>query len=154
MATLNVKITETLIIDGSNVGSTTIQNIDGINGVDNRILRCPTGSYTGLFYFAPDNIDAAVFPTSSFRYGRITNKSNVPVQLDVQTYDPNTSTQYNTNFIVEASGSFYLTTAKAINTADGAANNSDNFEYSQYISYIAVAPSGSPANIEYYIATT
>lgn len=154
MATLNVKITETLIIDGSNVGSTTTQNIDGINGVDNRILRCPTGSYTGLFYFDPSNIDAAVFPTSSFKYGRITNKSNVPVQLNVQTYDFDTSTYYNTTFVVDISSSFYLSTAKAINNTDGAANNPDNFVYSQYISNIAVAPSGSPANIEYYIATT
>mgnify|MGYP003345208497 CR=1 FL=1 len=144
MADLTVLINEKITLDGNDRGVLTTQTITGVNGIDNRILTIPTGSHTGLFYFADNNIDAAVFPTSSFKYGRITNKSSVPVQLVVSTADGNYS-----DFIVPPGNSFFLSST----SATGSLADSTNFTFGTYVSEILVAPSGSPALIEYFIAT-
>jgi hypothetical protein len=76
MADLTVYINEKITIDGTERGVLTTQTVSNINSIDNRILNIPTGSYTGLFNFEPSNTDAGVYPTGSFKYGRITNKSS------------------------------------------------------------------------------
>jgi hypothetical protein len=145
MANLYVNIKEEITLNNVDRGVVTSQAITGINGVDNRILTIPTGSYTGLFYFADNNIDAAVFPTGSFKYGRITNKSITNIQLAVTLTD-NTSTDY----IITPGNSFFLSTA----AATGSTPPPNNFVYNTFILSIAVAPSASAATIEYFIATT
>ena len=147
MADLTIQINEKITLDKNDRGVYTTQTISDINSIDNRILTCPTGSYTGLFYFNPSTIDAAVYPTSSFKYGRITNKSSVPVQLVVNMTTGVTSS--NTSFIIASGSSFLLSTTAATGSLPG-----NVFIFNQYINLISVIPSGSSATIEYFIATT
>jgi hypothetical protein len=145
MANLYVTVTEEITLDNINRGVSTVQTITNVNGIDGRILTCPTGSYTGLFYFEPDNIDAAVFPTGSFKYGRISNKSNIPVKLLVTT-----ANNSNETFLIGNNSSFILSTA----LASGSKVTENSFVFNDYISEILIEPSGSSATIEYFIATT
>jgi len=144
MANLYVTITEEITLDTINRGVSTTQTLYNINNIDNRVLSCPTGSYTGLFYFDPSNIDAALFTTGSFQYGRITNKSSNPVKLLVTT-----SGGSNETFLMSANSSFTLSNA----LASGSTVPVGNFTFNDYILEILVEPSGSSSTIEYFIAT-
>ena len=151
MADLTVLINEKITLDGNDRGVLTTQTITGINSIDNRILNIPTGSYTSLFYFAPSNKDAGTFSTGSFKYGRITNKSStVPIQVKVTADTVPSSTLANTSFIITPGNSFFLSTTAVTGSSPG----SNTFVFNQYIYYLSVSPSGSSANIEYFIATT
>jgi hypothetical protein len=145
MADLNIQINEKITLDGTDRGVLTTQTISNINSIDNRILTCPSGSYTGLFYFDPSNVDAATFSTSSFKYGRVTNRSAVPVKLLVQT---NGNSNY--TFLINPSSSFFLSNT----STSGSVLPSGNFTFNDYINDISIEPSGSSATIEYFIATT
>ena len=147
MADLTIYISEKIVLDDTDRGVYTTQTISGINGIDNRVLSCPTGSYTGLFYFDPSDVDAAMYPTGSFKYGRITNKSSVPVQLLVNMTDGANSSI--TTFIVNSGSSFFLSSTAITGSSPG-----DIFTFDQYISSISITPSSSSATIEYFIATT
>jgi hypothetical protein len=150
MADLTVLINEKITLDGNDRGILTTQTISNINNVDNRILNIPTGSYTPLFYFDPSNVDAGTFPTGSFKYGRITNKSlTVPIQVRV-TADAVPTNLTNTSFIITPGNSFFLSTTAVTGSSPG----SNTFTFSQYVYYVSVAPSGSSASVEYLIATT
>lgn len=147
MANLTIQINEKITLDGTDRGVLTTQTISNINNIDNRVLTCPTGSYTPLFYFDPSNVDAGQFSTGSFKYGRITNKSSaVPIQVRVTAND----TTKNTSFIVNPGNSFFLSTTAITGSSPG----SNVFVFNQYIYYVSVVPSGSSATIEYFIATT
>jgi hypothetical protein len=147
MADLTIYLNEKITLDGNDRGVLTTQTITGINNVDNRILNIPTGSYTPLFYFDPSNIDAGTFSTGSFKYGRITNKSVVPIQVAVTMTG---TSSINTSFVVDPGNSFFLSTTAVTSSRPG--NNI--FVFNQSIYYISVAPSGSAASVEYFIATT
>jgi hypothetical protein len=151
MADLTIYLNEKITLDGNDRGVLTTQTIPGINNIDNRILNIPTGSYTPLFYFNPSSIDAGTFSTGSFKYGRITNKSSiVPIQVKITADTVPSSVLTNTSFIVTPGNSFFLSTTAITGSSPG----SNIFAFNQYIYYVSAAPSGSSANIEYFIATT
>ena len=150
MADLTIYLNEKIILDGNDRGVMSTQTITGVNNVDNRILNVPTGSYTPLFYFDPSNVDAGTFTTGSFKYGRITNKSSsVPIQVRI-TADTSPSALTNTSFIIAPGNSFFLSTTAITGSSPG----SNTFTFNQYVYYVSVAPSGSSASVEYFIATT
>ena len=150
MADLTIYLNEKIILDGNDRGVMSTQTITGVNNVDNRILNVPTGSYTPLFYFNPSNVDAGTFTTGSFKYGRITNKSSsVPIQVRI-TADTSPSDLTNTSFIIAPGNSFFLSTTAITGSSPG----SNTFTFNQYVYYVSVAPSGSSASVEYFIATT
>ena len=140
MATLNVKTTETLILNGTNVGSSITQSIDGINYADSRNMSLPSGSTTGIANFSA-NPGAGTFSTGSFKYGRFTNTGAVPVKLYI------ISPTVSTSFLVSSGSSFTLSTTKIT----GSVGSSFTFED---ITNINAEPSGSVGSLEYYIATT
>ena len=150
MADLTIYLNEKIILDGNDRGVMSTQTITGVNNVDNRILNVPTGSYTPLFYFDPSNVDAGTFTTGSFKYGRITNKSSsVPIQVRI-TAETSPSALTNTSFIIAPGNSFFLSTTAITGSSPG----SNTFTFNQYVYYVSVAPSGSSASVEYFIATT
>jgi hypothetical protein len=140
MATLNVKITETLVLNGTNVGSSITQSIENINFADNRSMSLPSGSTTGVANFSA-NPGAGTFATGSFKYGRFTNTGTVPVKLYV------ISPTISASFLVSTGSSFTLSTTKIT----GSVGSSFTFEN---ITNINAEPSGSIGSLEYYIATT
>ena len=154
MATLTSKIYENITLNGNDLGAYTTYNIDNINNIDNRTLVCTSGSWTSLFSFSsslyPTNV--GTFSTSSFKYGRVTNLSDVPVLLNIQTIDTNNTT-YNTVSTVTTGSSFILSSTAGRNSGSFTPS-ATTFTFDQYIYNIQVAPSASTATIEYYIATT
>ena len=141
MATFTSRISETLVLNGNNVGSSVTYTNNNVNYVDNRFLCIPTGSQTTIFNFS-NTPGAGQFTTSSLIYARVTNTSTtVPIQLNV------TSSTVKTTFLVSAGSSFLLSTSKVTGSIDSTFTLED-------IRSINVQPSGSSATIEYYIATT
>jgi hypothetical protein len=154
MATLTSKIYENITLNGNDLGAYTTYNIDNINNVDNRTLVCTSGSWTSLFSFDPSLYPTGVgtFSTSSFQYGRVTNLSDVPVLLNIQTVDTSNA-RYNTVLTVTTGSSFILSSTAGRNSGVSVPS-ATSFTLDQYIYNVQVAPSASTATIEYYIATT
>ena len=154
MATLTSKIYENITLNGNDLGAYTTYNIDNINNIDNRTLVCTSGSWTSLFSFSSSlyPTDAGTFSTSSFKYGRVTNLSTVPVLLNIQTIDTN-NVRYNAVSTVTTGSSFILSSTAGRNSGSFTPS-ATSFTFDQYIVNVQVAPSASTATIEYYIATT
>jgi hypothetical protein len=154
MATLTTKIYEDITLNGNDLGAYTTYNIDNINNIDNRTLVCTSGSWTSLFSFNPSQYPTAAgtFSTSSFKYGRVTNLSSVPILLNIQTLDTNDIT-YNAVLTVTTGSSFIFSSTVGRNSGSFTPSTT-TFIFDQYIYNIQVAPSASTAKIEYYIATT
>jgi hypothetical protein len=154
MATLTSKIYESITLNGNDLGAYTTYNIDNINNIDNRTLVCTPGSWTSLFSFDPSLYPTTVgtFSTSSFKYGRVTNLSDVPVLLNIQTIDTS-SVRYNTVLTVTTGSSFIISSTIGKNSGS-IVPSPTSFTFDQYICNVQIAPSTSTASIEYYIATT
>ena len=140
MATFTSQIFEILTLNGDNVGSSVTQTINNINYVDNRILSIPTGSVTTIF-----NMDATpgagTFVTSSVQYVRITNNSTIaPVKIIIS------SSTEAMSYLIATGSSYMMSTSKMTGSTSGLVFDD--------IKSVKVQPSGSAANIEYYIATT
>ena len=146
MADLTIYINEKITLDGTERGVLTTQTITGINNIDNRIMNCPSGSDSIIFrFYTGGNALNGSFATGSFEYGRITNKSDVPLKLTVE-YNSN---GYST-FAIDPYSSFYLSSTQGT----GSNMNTGDFTYNDYIFQIYIEPSGSSATVEYFIATT
>jgi hypothetical protein len=141
MADLTVNITETITLNNQTQAETYTQTISGINYIDTRNLSCPSGSTTELFKFSTVP-GAGQFVASSFKYGRVTNLSSVPVQLYIS------SSTTTPSFLISSSSSFILSTSQITGSLTSTDFTLDD------IRSISVAPSGADAQIEYYIATT
>jgi len=140
MATFTSQIFEILTLNGDNVGSSVTQTINNINYVDNRILSVPTGSVTTLF--SMDSVPGAgTFVTSSVQYIRVTNNSAVaPIKLIIS------SSTEAMSYLIATGSSYMMSTSKMTGSTSGLVFDD--------IKSVKVQPSGSAANIEYYIATT
>ena len=141
MADLYVTITEEITLSNSPTQKTNVfSTISGINYVDTRVMNCPSGSQTSIFNLSA-NPGAGTFTTSSLQYARITNNSSVPVKLMVS------ASLSKASFMISTGSSFYISTSQFTGSVD----NSFTLEN---ISSVSISPSGSDAEIEYFIATT
>ena len=141
MADLTVNITETITLNGQTQAESYNQTISGINHIDTRNLNCPSGSTTEIFKFSSVP-GAGQFVTSSFQYGRVSNLSSVPIQLYIS------SSIATPAFLISPGSSFALSTSQITSSLTPSDFTLDN------IVSVSVIPSGSAAQIEYYIATT
>lgn len=71
-ATLSVTLTEKIVLNGSDHGSTKKMSISGINEISKRILTCATTPGTQI-YAGSDAVSYGTFVTSNVKYIRITN---------------------------------------------------------------------------------
>ena len=140
MATFTSQIFEILTLNGDNVGSSVTQTINNINFVDNRILNVPSESVTTIF-----NMDAlpgaGTFVTSSVKYVRITNNSVIaPVKIIIS------SSTEAMSYLIATGSSYMMSTAQMTGSLSGLSFDS--------VKSVKVEPSGSSANVEYYIVTS
>jgi hypothetical protein len=141
MADLYVTIKEEIsLLNLPKTLTNVFHTFSGINYVDTRIMNCPSGSQTEIFSLS-DAPGSGRFVTSSLQYARITNKSSVPVKIIIDA--PST----NSSFLITTGSSFHLSTSKI--TGSG-----DNSFVLEDIQGVLIEPSGSNADIEYFIATT
>jgi hypothetical protein len=140
MADFTLQIQEKVTLGGIARDSSVTQVISNISYADNRILTVPVDSITTIFSFATAS-NAGTFLTSSFKYGRITNKSTtVPVKLIVS------SSVESMSYLINAGSSFMLSTTAITGSTSGLLFNN--------IASVKVEPSGSAADIEYFIIGT
>lgn len=140
MATFTSQIYEILSLNGDDVGSSVVNTINNVNYVDNRILNVPSGSVTTLFSF--DSVPGAgTFVTSSIKYIRVTNNSSTSfIKLIVS------SSTEAMSYLIATGSSYMMSSAQMTGSINGLSFDS--------IKSVKVEPSGSAANIEYYIVTT
>ena len=71
-ATLTVKITESITLNGVDQGGTVTKTISSLNQVSKRILNVPTSSEITVYTTGSDN-DSGQHDLSEVKYARITN---------------------------------------------------------------------------------
>ena len=137
MADFTSQINEKVALNGTTKEALVVQNITNTNYIDNRTTTIPSGSLTTIFEFS-SNTGAGTFNSSSFQYARITNRSTaVPVKVTI-------NSSMNTMSYLIATGSSFMLSSTKMSTDP----NSFSFEE---ITTVQLEPSGSSANIEYFI---
>ena len=88
-ATLNVTLTESIVLNGSEHGSKKKMSISGVNEISKRIMTCTTSGTQ--IYAGGSSVSYGTFATSDVKYVRITNldQSLDPARLEYQIYNEN-----------------------------------------------------------------
>ena len=111
-ATLTVTTTESITLNGSNMGATNTLSISSINEINQRIVSLDAGNVRTLFEFGT-TIGSGTFVKSTVQYVRITNKDDTNgVSLNLE------SASSNCWIVVSAGQSFILSSAVAAIEAD------------------------------------
>ena len=110
--TLTVKLTESISLNGSEMGSTNTLTINAVNEINQRIVTVDAGNVRTLFNFG-GTISAGEFVRANVKYLRITNKDDTnTVSINIRGNATNCWVE------VEAGGSFVLTTGTSMMQAD------------------------------------
>ena len=143
--TLTVKLTESVSLNGSDMGATNTLTVADINEVSQRIVSLDAGNVRTLFNFG-GTISAGEFIRANVKYLRITNKDDTnTVSINIRGNATNCWVD------VEPSGSFVLTTASSMMEADDDTTVATPvLEDLQIIS----AYSASGADLDCYVALT
>ena len=86
-ATMTVKLTATINLNGQNQGSSNTFTVPSVNEIYKRIVTCPANSETTVAVFHSSTADAALAPLDidDVRYIRVTNKdASVAVTISLQ----------------------------------------------------------------------
>tara|TARA_R110002051_G_scaffold300107_1_gene367406 strand:- start:846 stop:1301 length:456 start_codon:yes stop_codon:yes gene_type:complete len=144
-ATLTVTVTESIVLNGSNMGATNTTSLASINEINQRIVTIDAGNVRTLFNFG-GTVAAGEFIRANVKYLRITNKDDTnTVSINIRGNATNCWVE------VEPSGSFMLTTASSMMEADDDTTVvTPVLEDLQIIS----AYSASGADLDCYIALT
>ena len=144
-ATLTVTVTESIVLNGSNMGATNTLSVASINEINQRIVTIDAGNVRTLFNFG-GAVAAGEFVRANVKYLRITNKDDTnTVSINIRGNATNCWVE------VEPSGSFMLTTASTMMEADDDTTVATPvLEDLQIIS----AYSASGADLDCYIALT
>ena len=147
MATLTTTVTESVVLNGSNQGSSNTLSITGINDVYKRIVSCPASATTTILTFndAVSGAAGAVDAQLS-KYIRVTNlDSTNPVELAVV----GAATLYQ---VTLAAGHIHV-----LGSADdlmlSEADTSPSFGTMADIVTLQVNPGGNAVSIELFIAS-
>tara|TARA_Y100000004_G_scaffold108885_1_gene122111 strand:- start:2342 stop:2767 length:426 start_codon:yes stop_codon:yes gene_type:complete len=141
MAQLLVDINESLVLSGSEKGGLTRQRINGINNFDRRRMQLTSGSIKSIWDFDARPA-AGTFVTSSFKYGRITNISNNPINLIVS------GAAENMVFEVSAGSTFVMSTSNVTSSLEV-----NSFTYNS-VQSIKAEPYLTSSEITYFVAST
>jgi len=145
-ASLTVRVTEEITLNGRELGNTNTHTITGINEVSERIFTVPTSQVTILS--ASSGVGAGTFLSSSIKYIRVTN-------LDDSNYvrlsftSGSTAASNTSDFKLEAKRSMIFS-----NTAySGSAINLTFGSFNDFTNLKGVANSSS-VDVELFVATS
>ena len=147
MATLTTTVTESVVLNGSNQGSSNTLSITGINDVYKRIVSCPASATTTVLTFndAVSGAAGAVDAQLS-KYIRVTNlDSTNPVELAVV----GAATLYQVT--LAAGHSHVLGSADDLMLAE--ADTGPSFGTMADIVTLQVNPDGNAVSVELFIAS-
>jgi hypothetical protein len=142
MADLNVLIRERINLEGTERGTDYNLTLTEVNYIDNRIINCPSGSFTTLLLF-DQNVGAGTFITTSVKYLRITNHSSTTSCILKTENDEDEVMSYQ----LAPKGSYLLSDLGMVST-------DSNLIIGDYIKSLKIRPASGNADIEYFIATT
>ena len=147
MATLTTTVTESVVLNGSNQGSSNTLSITGINDVTKRIVSCPASATTTVLTFNDAVTGAAgAVDTQLSKYVRITNlDSTNPVELAVV----GAATCYQVT--LAAGHSHVLGSADDLMLAEE--DTSPSFGTMADIVTLQVNPAGNAVSVELFIAS-
>tara|TARA_R100000808_G_scaffold10942_1_gene28641 strand:+ start:2633 stop:3079 length:447 start_codon:yes stop_codon:yes gene_type:complete len=147
MATLTTTVTESVVLNGSNQGSSNTLSITGINDVYKRIVSCPASATTTVLTFNDAVTGAAgAVDAQLSKYIRVTNlDSTNPVELAVV----GAATLYQVT--LAAGHSHVLGSADDLMLAQ--ADTSPSFGTMADIVTLQVNPAGNAVSVELFIAS-
>ena len=147
MATLTTTVTESVVLNGSNQGSSNTLSITGINDVYKRIVSCPASATTTVLTFNDAVTGAAgAVDAQLSKYIRVTNlDSTNPVELAVV----GAATLYQVT--LAAGHSHVLGSADDLMLAQ--ADTSPSFGTMADIVTLQVNPDGNAVSVELFIAS-
>jgi hypothetical protein len=158
-ATLTVKITESILLNGSEQGSTNTLSIGSISQVYKRIVSCPASAETRIVDFHGDVNDAILTPLDlqQVKYIRLTNLDDsisITINLQIETVGDDSAADMTTAILVGPGQSFIMGTPDdAIATADNTATAISSTNLKDLESII-VHPGGSVGDVEIFVAST
>ena len=125
-ATLTVALTETIILNGNNQGSSNTFTIASVNEVYKRIITCPANSETTLAHFHSSVADGTLAPLDieDVKYIRVTNLDNitsVTLSLQSDVGEDDSAADESASLLIEAGRSFVMGTPN-----DGIGISDDN----------------------------
>ena len=111
-ASLTVTTTESITLNGSNMGATNTLTIASVNEINQRVVTVDSGNVRTLFNFG-GTIGAGEFVRANVKYLRITNKDDTNTAcINIRGNATNCWVE------VEAGGNFVLTTGSSMMQAD------------------------------------
>ena len=158
-ATLTVKITESILLNGSEQGSTNTLSIGSISQVYKRIVSCPASQDTRVVDFHSEVNDAILTPLDlqHVKYIRLTNLDDsisITINLQIETVGDDSAADMTTAISVGPGQSFIMgTTHEGIATADNSATAIGSASLKDLESII-VHPGGSVGDVELFVASS
>ena len=152
-ATLTVKLTETLSLNGSNIGGTNTLTIADVNDAYKRVITVPTTPEVTLYTTNASTVGGAQFDVDLVQYVRVTNKDATNF-VSIRVTDANAD-----EFIykLEAGKSFILGTHSNDGAtgamSGGKAENAGSVPDAAIVSMEAQANTGA-CDVEVFVATT
>lgn len=149
-ATLTVRVTEEVKLNGRLLGNVNTHEIDGINEVSERVLTVPTSQVTILS--ASSGVGAGTFVASNIKYIRLTNLDDTNfVRLSfLSASAPQAASDSNTSdFKLEASRTMIFT-----NTAFSGSASGEVFDSFSDFTSLKAAANSSSVDVELFVATT
>ena len=146
MATLKVKIEESVLIENERYNNKRVVEIESIDEVFKRVVTCPASATTTLAVFnsAVSGADGAIDIEDS-KYIRITNLASTSIELAIV----GSASLYHLKL---ASGHSHII-GSADDIMKGIASTSPSFGSTADLASIKVNPGSSAANVEIFIAS-
>ena len=112
-STLTVTLTEKIILNGRDQGSTTELSIGSINEVYKRIVSCPANSETTLAHFHSSVADGTLSPLDidNVKYIRVTNlddTTSITLSLQSDVGEDDSAADESASLLIEAGKSFIM----------------------------------------------
>ena len=112
-ATLTVTISESVTLNGQDLGATNEKTIASINEIYKRIVTCPANSETTLAHFHSSVADGTLAPLDidDVKYIRITNlddTTGVTLSLQSDVGEDDSAADESASLLIEAGGSFIM----------------------------------------------
>ena len=161
-ATLTVKITESITLNGSAQGSENTLSVGSIKQVQKRLVSCPANSETTVVHFkqvagaagGATKFDGAL-DIQDVKYVRLTNlddSNSLTLSLQVEAGEDDSGADDSASLLVEAGKSIMLgTPPDSINVKDDAATLVTDLVD---LDSLVVQPGGNAIDVEVFIAST
>ena len=155
-STLKVTITESITLNGSNLGATNTVSISNVDEVFKRIITCPANNETRIADFHSSVADATITPfdVQDVVYMRLTNlddTNNITISLHIDVGEDDTTADETASILIQPGKSFMMGTPH-----DGIAVDDTNANFVTDLvdlEAIVVQPGANAVDVELFVAS-